>query len=81
LIEAADVLLAKPGKLGQPLLRQAFFLSDSLDVPPDQRHSRPPRSPHRPGLRRAVPLLALTRQYSPTEMKSRMGEGAVIIKG
>src|SRR5215472_9807280 len=36
LLEAADVLLAEAGNLGQLLLSQALFLSDPLDVPPDQ---------------------------------------------
>jgi hypothetical protein len=36
LLEAADVLLAEPGDLRQPLLRQAFALPDSSNVPADQ---------------------------------------------
>lgn len=36
LFEAANVLLAEPGNLGQLLLRQAFLLPDPPDVSPDQ---------------------------------------------
>ena len=36
LLEAADVLLAKPGKLRKLLLGQTFLLPDPFDVPPDQ---------------------------------------------
>ena len=44
-LQAADVLLAETGNLGELLLGQAVLLPDSLHIPPDQfAHVHAPRS-------------------------------------